>query len=1091
MQTSGKLYIKRLTKSTEKNQHLMRNLISRLFFAIGIFLSVACLNPTLAQSVVKVGAGEYLTVYLMTNKTVGVSSQSTITPILTTYPGLDSIVDVQGGQYHVTALDEQGKVFKLNRNAGFVMTTVDEFGNAFTGNFQVKGFWQCNVSLRGSDSSLWYWGIADPMNYRAGANINAPIKLNMPTGRKFKKVETGASSTLNDSYILALATDNTVWRYSRNNPTPVQITVAGETFQDIATLGGNAQVLHTVSNKLFAAGSLSSYVGTVGNSGIFREVTSAWTIAGMTFPIKELVGNSNTLHIIDANDHMFGSGTNVQGEVGTGVEYSPYRIAGPQGGVFGYGFSNGLLLTPPTQIQGKFKNINTSTTITFYLYAQDMGDNWYSWGRNKAFALGNGSSLGPYAGWGGIGDYAAYPNAMDVPMPKRVNPGSVVWTLQNFDPLLSIPPVVGAGINQYISVTATTLYGKAFQQEHTIASQTWTKIAGPAGGTIISPNSLTTGITSLQTGVYLYQLSATNSNGQTSTDDVSIIVNTGNISPTANAGSDVAITLPTNTTALSGSGTDTDGSISAYQWTKISGPVAGTITNPTAAITSATAMVQGVYQIELRVTDNNGATSRDTMQVTVNSAANQAPTANAGSDVAITLPTNTTALNGSGTDTDGSISAYQWTKISGPVAGTITNPTAGITSATALVQGVYQIELTVTDNNGATGRDTMQITVNSAANQVPTANAGSDVVITLPTNTSALSGSGTDTDGSITAYQWTKISGPIAGTITNLTAAITSGAGLVQGVYRFELRVTDNNGATGRDTVQVTVNAAVPPVNQAPTANAGLDANITLPTNTSALSGSGTDTDGSITAYQWTKITGPLAGNVTTPTAAVTSATGLVEGVYRFELRVTDNNGATDRDTMQITVNPAVRTNQAPVADAGGSITIYLPEDSATLSGSGYDMDGIIISYKWKMISAAGNYYIRNPNVPQGKISGLQQGIYTVELAVTDDRGATSYDTTLISVGSSRQAVSSEFANVYPNPVSNTLNVEIESTVADEAIAMLLYDARGVLVYRQLIKLSGNTKLETIDMTAIKAGIHFLQINYANKKQVVKRIVRL
>ena len=314
---------------------------------------------------------------------------------------------------------------------------------------------------------------------------------------------------------------------------------------------------------------------------------------------------------------------------------------------------------------------------------------------------------------------------------------------------------------------------------------------------------------------------------------------------------------------------------------------------------------------------------------------------------------------------------------------------------------------------------------------------------------------------------------------------------MVQGVYRFELRVTDNNGATGRDTVQVTVNAAVPPVNQAPTANAGLDANITLPTNTSALSGSGTDTDGSITAYQWTKITGPLAGNVTTPTAAVTSATGLVEGVYRFELRVTDNNGATDRDTMQITVNPAVRTNQAPVADAGGSITIYLPEDSATLSGSGYDMDGIIISYKWKMISAAGNYYIRNPNVPQGKISGLEQGIYTVELAVTDDRGATSYDTTLISVGSSRQAVSSEFANVYPNPVSNTLNVEIESTVADEAIAMLLYDARGVLVYRQLIKLSGNTKLETIDMTAIKAGIHFLQINYANKKQVVKRIVRL
>ena len=31
---------------------------------------------------------------------------------------------------------------------------------------------------------------------------------------------------------------------------------------------------------------------------------------------------------------------------------------------------------------------------------------------------------------------------------------------------------------------------------------------------------------------------------------------------------------------------------------------------------------------------------------------------------------------------------------------------------------------------------------------------------------------------------------------------------LVQGIYQFELKVTDNNGATGLDTVQITVNAA-------------------------------------------------------------------------------------------------------------------------------------------------------------------------------------------------------------------------------------------------------------------------------------------
>ncbi|MEI9958261.1 MAG: hypothetical protein WDM90_18595 [Ferruginibacter sp.] len=48
---------------------------------------------------------------------------------------------------------------------------------------------------------------------------------------------------------------------------------------------------------------------------------------------------------------------------------------------------------------------------------------------------------------------------------------------------------------------------------------------------------------------------------------------------------------------------------------------------------------------------------------------------------------------------------------------------------------------------GAAGADTMQVTVNAAANIPPTANAGPDQNITLPTNAVNLNGSGTDTDG--------------------------------------------------------------------------------------------------------------------------------------------------------------------------------------------------------------------------------------------------------------------------------------------------------------------------------------------------------
>lgn len=134
------------------------------------------------------------------------------------------------------------------------------------------------------------------------------------------------------------------------------------------------------------------------------------------------------------------------------------------------------------------------------------------------------------------------------------------------------------------------------------------------------------------------------------------------------------------------------------------------------------------------------------------------PIANAGPAQNFDLPTNSTILSGSGTDVDGIVVGYLWTKISGPAA-TITNPGTSATAVTGLVQGIYQFELTVTDNNGATGKDTVVITVN-AANIPPITNAGPDQSLMLPTNSSSLSGSGTDTDGTIVRYEWQQLSGP-------------------------------------------------------------------------------------------------------------------------------------------------------------------------------------------------------------------------------------------------------------------------------------------------------------------------------------------
>ena len=337
--------------------------------------------------------------------------------------------------------------------------------------------------------------------------------------------------------------------------------------------------------------------------------------------------------------------------------------------------------------------------------------------------------------------------------------------------------------------------------------------------------------------------------------------------------------------------------------------------------------MQGIYQFELKVTDNNGATGKDTMQLTVNTALNQPPTANAGVDLVITLPTNTVTLNGSGKDTDGTVAIFFWTKISGPSSFNITNTASPITDVSGLLQGVYEFELQVTDNNGAVGRDTVRVTVNAAANIVPVANAGSNKTITLPVNTLSLAGSGTDVDGTITNYLWTKISGPSSGTINNANSDSAIVNNLSEGVYQFELTVTDDKGATGKDTVQVTVNAAA---NISPTANAGGDQTITLPTNTVSLSGNGTDPDGTISSYSWTKISGPSGGTINNANSASAIVNNLSEGVYQFELKVTDNKGATGKDTVQLTVNAA--PNIPPTANAGADQTITLPTNTVTLN---------------------------------------------------------------------------------------------------------------------------------------------------------------
>ncbi|HRQ49606.1 MAG TPA: PKD domain-containing protein, partial [Agriterribacter sp.] len=274
------------------------------------------------------------------------------------------------------------------------------------------------------------------------------------------------------------------------------------------------------------------------------------------------------------------------------------------------------------------------------------------------------------------------------------------------------------------------------------------------------------------------------------------------------------------------------------------------------------------------------------------------PVANAGVDQTITLPLNSVTLDGTqSTAPAGSISSYAWTKVSGPSAGSISAPGSSKTNVTNLTEGTYQFQLKVTDNKGGTSTSAVTIKVNPAP-QPPVANAGIAAIITLPANSVTLDGTkSTAPSGSITAYLWSKVSGPAQGTITTPANASAVVTGLTEGVYVFQLKITDSNGGTSTATVSVTVNAApIPPI-----ADAGNDQIIDLPVNSIILNGSNSSAPaGSIAAYEWSKLSGPSNENIISPSAVSTTVTGLTKGVYQFELKVTDNNGATSAATVTV-----------------------------------------------------------------------------------------------------------------------------------------------------------------------------------------------
>jgi len=666
------------------------------------------------------------------------------------------------------------------------------------------------------------------------------------------------------------------------------------------------------------------------------------------------------------------------------------------------------------------------------------------------------------------------------------NPNLYEWFLgQNKSLPANKRPVANAG--NPLSILSTlgivTLSGAgSTDADGRIVRYIWTKIAGPNAGKITAAVSVgaSTTVTALNLpGTYQYELKVVDDRADWSMDTVTVTVGLGtppptnNKPPVVNAGTDVTITLPTYTAALNGTATDPDGYIVSYNWTKVSGPASFEIINPNYASTTVSGLVAGTYVFRLTAIDDKNATVSDDKTIVVNATGpGVGDGVNAGADATITLPTNSVSLDGSASvdPYGGTIYAWKWEKISGPAQYTITNSAVATTTATNLAVGTYEFRLTTWNSQWVPKSDSKIVIVKAGGTTDPPpasngriANAGPDATITLPTNSTTLNGSGSSNpNGAINAYTWTKISGPAA-TLTNEKAAIATVSGLVEGTYKFKLTVWDHQFVPSSDTMQLTVK---PGASKPPTvkfANAGADVTITLPTNSSTLNGSASSNpNGSISAYAWTKISGPAA-TIANNKAATTAVTGLTAGTYLFQLTAWDQASVPTSDTMQLIVNPAPGRNK--IANAGADVTISLPTNSVTLNGSGtYNAYGPVYAYTWTKISGPAAT-IANEKAAVATASGLTAGTYQFRLTAWDHEFVPSSDTMQVIVKAAATSGSNSSAGSGTGNSGASGNGTITNAGPDQTLTLptntttltgaASYDPEGVFRAWKWMKISG------------------------------------
>lgn len=433
--------------------------------------------------------------------------------------------------------------------------------------------------------------------------------------------------------------------------------------------------------------------------------------------------------------------------------------------------------------------------------------------------------------------------------------------------------------------------------------------------------------------------------------------------------------------------TDDDGYIEQWIW-NFGDTNQEIITDNTLKNVSHIYSSPGRYVVSLTVSDNglpvgiNKKTTTGTMIVIVAPPPSNIPPVASFSVDNNNLPAIfTSTFTDQSTDADGKIVSWLWDLPNNQQILFDTTNYQKTVSYTFIKSGVYTIKLTVTDDKGSSNTTTLDINV---INQNPSALLSVSPNPVLSRNNVLFDASGSnDIDGNITSYSWDFGNGFRKSFGSNTENYIYN----LPGTYTASVIVTDNLGAQNSAFVDVVVQ------NRSPYAIITFDLLTVKAPNSLNFSGTSSyDEDGTILGYSWSIVNKTSNAVYFTSSSSVISVPFTIEGFYRVTLTVTDNLGATNSASVDVTVTPA--DNIPPIAVLNVDKNSGKANDVFNFNFRGsYDPDanGSIIRYIINFGDNAEEVYTYAPFFVGHRYTS--PGTYVAKLTVIDNRFGRSNET--------------------------------------------------------------------------------------------------